>query len=189
MTDPESSTTRRIDAGAYTLLQQQLVSVRARLDRQVGQLIRLNRISDELLHTDEDTPSRSSSQKRSSTSWTWPSVRWIFGDDTEPVEFTVFGTPDSGWSTAGGQDQQRLSDNRRALGAGVAGPCCPDRSSWIPSSSRSRSATNPRALLIASNTTSMAGMYEPSATETLRDPHPHRRGSCPRTWPFWPTAG
>ncbi|HRY10968.1 MAG: EAL domain-containing protein [Actinobacteria bacterium] len=169
MTDPESSTTRRIDAGAYTLLQQQLVSVRARLDRQVGQLIRLNRISDELLHTDEDTPlAQFFAEAIVDILDVAVGAVWIFGDDTEPVEFTVFGTPDSGWSTAGAKIAQRLSDNR-------AVPLAPELRDLLPGPvlvdpivcRAAGSATNPRALLIASNTTSMAGMYEPSATETL----------------------
>ena len=43
---PEGSTA---DPAAYSRLQQQLVETRGRLDRQVTRLIRLNRVSDELL--------------------------------------------------------------------------------------------------------------------------------------------
>ena len=45
-----------LDATTYSLLQQQLISARARLDRQLSQLTRLNRISNALLHATDERP-------------------------------------------------------------------------------------------------------------------------------------
>lgn len=162
-----------IDPGAYTLLQQQLITVRARLDRQISQLIRLNRISDDLLYS---AGSQSAVGDRFAEAIVdaldvAAAVVWIFapysGDG--PVEMGSFGlqVPQS-WGAQGRAlaDELQSQQIRRAVAlpigrldeAGLvdAVVCvCTDRSESLS------------ALLLASNTQSVAGMSQPTSDETL----------------------
>jgi diguanylate cyclase (GGDEF)-like protein/PAS domain S-box-containing protein len=168
MTEHAPTDTRRIDAGAYTLLQQQLVSVRARLDRQVNQLIRLNRVSDELLHTDEKAPlARFFAEAIVDILDVALGAVWVFGDDGK-VEFASCGQDLDGWEQAGPTIASHLTENRAAplpveMRQHLPGPTLVD-----PIACRATDADKQvKAVLLASNTTSMAGMYEPTTAETL----------------------
>lgn len=103
----------------YTLLQQELVSVRARLDRQVQQLIRLNHLSDELLHQNQD---------RLTTNGFVEAILdvldvavgavWVFPPhvDLADAPFAVGGAsqPDAMWADVGVALAHRLGGHRRA---------------------------------------------------------------------------
>lgn len=161
------------DPGAYTLLQQQLITVRARLDRQIDQLIRLNRISDDLLYSaaEKSAVGDRFAEAIVDALDVAVSVVWIFAPYTvdEPVEMAAFGLqapPD--WIAHGAAlaDELQAQDTRRAVAlppgwfedAGLvdAAVCvCTDR----------RGALS--ALLLASNTRSVAGMSQPTSDETL----------------------
>lgn len=169
MTEHASSHERRIDAGAYTLLQQQLVSVRARLDRQVSQLIRLNRISDELLHTDERTsPAQFFAEGIVDILDVALGAVWVITDN-EPPDFAACGLHNSdGWAHAGVAITAQVQQNRAVplpqdLRGLLPGPALVDP--IVCSASGAFKQT--QVLLLASNTTSVAGMYEPTAEETL----------------------
>lgn len=168
MTEDVSSPSRRIDAGAYSLLQQQLVSVRARLDRQVSQLIRLNRVSDELLHAQAPMAQFFAEAIVDILDVALGAV-WIFGDDGQPSQVAAFGVPDSdGWAQAGMRIAEQLQESKAVPLPDPVRQYLPGPALVDPIVCRAFGADKQvKALLLASNTTSMAGMCEPTAEETL----------------------
>jgi diguanylate cyclase (GGDEF)-like protein/PAS domain S-box-containing protein len=160
---------------AYSLLQQQLVAVRGRLDRQVSRLIRLNRVSDELLDRGsslEIAPSFAEGivdvlDVAVGAVWILPT------DDDGEVHFASFGAPidRDGWQALGPSIAADLT-SRGARGAeplapsAAAGVGPPEMVDALVSTCVGRSGS-PSALVLAANTHAMAGMMEPSGEDTV----------------------
>ncbi len=158
-----------IDPGAYTRLQQQLITVRARLDRQISQLIRLNKISDDLLYS-AGTPAQVGDRFAEAIVDALDvaaAVVWIFREERVDVGSCGLTVP-TPWRDRGRElaDHLQATKVRRAVplpagwfdddGLVDAVVCtCTDRSGRLS------------ALLLATNTQSVAGMSQPTSDETL----------------------
>ena len=157
----------------YNLLQQQLVAVRARLDRQVAQLIRLNELSDDLLHRTGEVPvAEVFSEAIVDVLDVAAGIVWVLprGEGACPGHFQVFGVDPASadWSQVGaalvdwlgsGRTTRRLEDPG-LFGLADAGLVDP-----LVCRSVSRDGTTV-AVVLAANTSTTAGNYEPVGEET-----------------------
>ena len=160
-------------AAEYNLLQQQLVAVRARLDRQISQLIRLNELSDELLHRGGEVAVAEVFAEAvldvldvaAGAVWVLPST-----SSACPGQFTMLGADAgaAGWPAAGAALAEWLGQGRAARrlttpedfqldGAGLVDP--------LVCRCASRDGTTV-AVVLAANTVTTAGNYEPVGDET-----------------------
>ncbi len=158
---------------AYSLLQQQLVQTRARMDRQLGQLIRLNRLSDELVNNSADMPlAQQFAEAVVDVMDVAIGAVWVFGHDAR-VEMAVCGVPVdiSSWQAAG----REIVDELRATSVTHASSLGPHWLARLPGQRLVDPIVCPcigdqghlHALILASNTDRVAGMNEPTADETL----------------------
>ncbi len=163
------------DPAAYSRLQQQLVETRGRLDRQVGRLIRLNRVSDELIQRPGDCGIASTfAELVVDVLDVAVAAVWIVDDRTRDGDerFAVFGVGRVApvWSEVGaglaahlvergihGAVPLELGRAPSLDGAGLRGA--------LVSVGVGRSG-EPLAVLVAANTEQTAGMAEPDGEET-----------------------
>ena len=162
--------TQGIAPGAYSRLQQEIVTVKARLDRQVHQLTRLNRVSDELLGVDASaTMAKRFAEATVDVLDVALAAVWVFDDDA--VQFAVCGPLQHAlpWEEAG----TVLASELRDAGVRHAIPLDPF---WLDQLSGAKlldpivcpcfgQADEIEAVILAANTVDMAGMSEPLSAE------------------------
>lgn len=162
--------TQGIAPGAYSRLQQEIVTVKARLDRQVHQLTRLNRVSDELLGVDASaTMAQRFAEATVDVLDVALAAVWVFDHDT--VQFAVCGPlqHELPWEEAG----TVLASELRDAGVRHAIPLDPF---WLDQLSGAKlldpivcpcfgQADEIEAVILAANTVDMAGMSEPLSAE------------------------
>ncbi len=162
-------------ASAYTLLQQELIAVRSRLDRQVSQLIRLNQLSNRLIGIDDAaTVLDAYAEAILDVLDLAIGAVWELGEDSPaPQLFALSGAarPGQGWREAGARlaagllhegpkRAMRLSADQLALLPGV------DLVDAIACPCISRDG-HCNGLLLAANTPALAGMFEPISDDTF----------------------
>ena len=161
-------------SAAYNLLQQQLITVRARLDRQVAQLIRLNQLSNHLLDRHDRRPvAEIFSEAIVDVLDVAVGAVWILPpiDEVARTSFSVCGAaavPDA-WSMAGpalaarlppGGKSIRLDADAASMLPGIAlknplACCCVGREG------------KPTAVVVASNTVQTDSMFVSISEETM----------------------
>lgn len=108
---------RPLDSGAYALLQQKLAAMRARLDRQVDQLIRLNTISDRLLQEEDVCVEEFFAEAIVDVLDVALGAVWLLPADRDPahIHFSAFGlTATQGWAEMGEQIAAQVRRTNRA---------------------------------------------------------------------------
>ena len=168
-----------VDGGAvgtgpaeYNLLQQQLVAVRARLDRQVGQLTRLNELSDDLLQVGdgrsvEDVFAEAVLDVLDvavGAVWVMPSAR-----TGTTLRCGAIGADAAAWRAAGPALAEWIGERRgtrRLEGDGLALLAGSDLVDPLVCRSTSRDGAVV-AVVLAANTARTAGNYEPVGDETV----------------------
>lgn len=162
-------------ASAYTRLQQELIAVRSRLDRQVSQLFRLNELSNRLIGIDDAaTVLEAYAEAILDVLDLGIGAVWELGEDqAEESRFVFSGAarPDCGWRHAGEQLAAGiLGDGRnRAVRLDAAHLALLPGVELVdaivcPCISRDGHCNG---LLLAANTPALAGIFEPISDDTF----------------------
>jgi diguanylate cyclase (GGDEF)-like protein/PAS domain S-box-containing protein len=160
---------------AYTRLQQELIAVRARLDRQVSRLIRLNQLSNRLIGIDDAvTVLEAYAEAILDVLDLGIGAVWELGDDqNEDSRFVFSGAarPGQAWRLGGQQlAAEILRDGRnRAVRLDAA------HLAWLPGVDLVDAIACPcisrdghcNGLLLAANTPALAGISEPISDDTF----------------------
>ena len=163
-------------AASHNLLQQQLISVKARLDRQVQQLIRLNEFSNHLLGSlGERAMSETFAEAIVDVLDLAVGAVWVLPPHAEAIDpaFAVFGAsvPQTLWSEAGPRVADLLGTSAKVravrLGPEVAA-LLPGLQLVTPIGCRCVGRDGrTTAIVLAADTPTVAGMSEPVTDETL----------------------
>lgn len=181
MNEGPSGAARSIDTSAYNLLQQQLITTRARLDRQVSQLTRLNQLSDRLLRRPDERPVAEVFAEAVvdvldlalGAVWLLPDPAGGPGSTGGPHgQFAVFGAPVAldRWAPMGATLAERLA----AIPTRGAVPLSPGDVALLPGPGlvdpiACRAVTRDgrcAAVVLAANTRQVAGMDVPEGDES-----------------------
>lgn len=165
-----------VGAASHNLLQQQLISVKARLDRQVSQLIRLNKFSNHLLgELNERAMAQTFAEAIVDVLELAVGAVWVLPphDKTMEPPFTAVGlhVPHAHWETAGSAIAEKIGASTKSrairLGADI-GEILSGVQLITPIACRCVGRDGrTTAIVLAADTPSVAGMTEPVTDETL----------------------
>jgi diguanylate cyclase (GGDEF)-like protein/PAS domain S-box-containing protein len=158
----------------YALLQQELIALKARLDRQISQLIRLNQLSNRLIRVDDGQGvANLYAESIIDVLDLAVGVVWIFGDPC--LEQTLCGVSGTAyadaWLAVGGRlaDQLEQAGERRAIRLDaevIALLPSHDLADVIACRCINREGQC-NGIVLTANTTALAGMFDPVSDDTF----------------------
>lgn len=174
MSPGSSSSAAEYGPSGYALLQQELIALKAKLDRQISQLIRLNQLSNRLILVDSyQEAANLYSEAIIDVLDLAVGVVWIFAEPGQDQSICGISGPVSvdAWRGIGA----RLAEHLERVGQRRASQLDPDVVAWLPSENladviASRCVNREgkcNGIVLAANTRALAGIFDPVSDDTF----------------------
>lgn len=174
MSSGSSASAAEYGPSGYALLQQELIALKAKLDRQISQLIRLNQLSNRLILVDSyEEAANLYSEAIIDVLDLAVGVVWIFAEPGQDQSICAISGPVSveAWVGLGA----RLAEHLERVGQRRASQLDPDVVAWLPTDDladviASRCVNREgkcNGIVLAANTRALAGIFDPVSDDTF----------------------